>query len=492
MPPSPSAATPPRRAATAAARGILARAFARAGRPRVAIPLAVMLVALIGAADYATGYEVRLAILYMVPVALATWTCGRAWGAVIAALGLITWATSFATQHPYSHAVYYFWECMILGATLLLFVELFARLRTALARSDERFVRVLDSLYAAVYVTDDDNDRVLYANRRFAQLMGGEGRTPTAADIAGRFVIGKPEGTSVEGASPEFRFTGVEARDVVDGRWYIVQAGFMPWVDRSRVRLNVMTDISDQKLAQKLHIEHQSALHHTARLINLAEAATTLAHELNQPLLAIVAYNAACIRLLESGSVDLPTVGAAMKKCRTQAVRAGEIVRRMRELARRRAPQLADCDLNAMIRQQLEWSEDDLAGAGVTVEPDLEVALPHVQADRLLIEQVLVNLVQNAIDAMRNTDPAQRALRIGSRRADQGRVTITVADRGEGIAPAVGERLFSTFFTTKATGLGLGLSICRSVIELHGGRLWHDANPGGGTAFHFTLPEESA
>jgi C4-dicarboxylate-specific signal transduction histidine kinase len=258
------------------------------------------------------------------------------------------------------------------------------------------------------------------------------------------------------------------------------------------VRLNVMTDISDQKLAQKLHIEHQSALHHTARLINLAEAATTLAHELNQPLLAIVAYNAACIRLLESGSVDLPTVGAAMKKCRTQAVRAGEIVRRMRELARRRAPQLADCDLNAMIRQQLEWSEDDLAGAGVTVEPDLEVALPHVQADRLLIEQVLVNLVQNAIDAMRNTDPAQRALRIGSRRADQGRVTITVADRGEGIAPAVGERLFSTFFTTKATGLGLGLSICRSVIELHGGRLWHDANPGGGTAFHFTLPEESA
>jgi len=482
------AGSPVRPAPGAAAERLYAAVAARVRRPQVAIPVALVLVALIGAADYVTGFEVRLAILYILPVGLATWTCGRRCGLLVAILGSIVWAVSFASRLAYSHVVYFVWDCAVMAATLLLFAELLARLRIAMARSDERFVRVLDGLYAAVYVTDGD-DRVLFANRRLARLFGSGARTPTATEITERFAQVKADAPGIDSPSPEFGFSGTEARDRNDGRWYVVQTGHIPWVDLTRVRLNVMTDITDQKLAQSIRSEHQAALHHTSRLMNLAEAATTLAHELNQPLIAIVGYNAACIRLLEAGTVDLPAVDAAMKKCRAQAVRAGEIVHRMRELARRRVPQLAPCDLNTMIRQQLAWVEGDLERAGVVVELALAPSLPRVPTDRILVEQVILNLVQNAIDAMHGTRPNNRRLRIESRRGEPGGAVVTVADRGEGIAPDVAERLFSTFFTTKTTGLGLGLSICRSVVEIHGGRIWHDANPEGGTAFHFTLPE---
>jgi two-component system sensor histidine kinase DctS len=141
-----------------------------------------------------------------------------------------------------------------------------------------------------------------------------------------------------------------------------------------------------------------------------------------------------------------------------------------------------------MVRQQVAWAENDLAHAGVRVELALTEPMPSVPADRILVEQVLVNLVQNALDAMRESPPNRRVLRIETSGEARGGATITVRDRGIGIAPEVAERLFSSFFTTKVSGLGLGLSICRSVAEIHGGRIAHSANAGGGTVFHFTLP----
>ena len=272
-------------------------------------------------------------------------------------------------------------------------------------------MRVLDGLYAAIYVTDDD-DRVLFANRRLARLMDAGTRVPAAAEIAGRFVPAKAEGAVGDHSNAEFHFAGSEARDATDGRWYILQTGRIPWVNRERVRLHVLTDVTDQKLAQAMRDEHQAALHHTTRLISMAETATTLAHELNQPLIAIVGYNAACLRMLEAETVDTSAVAAAMSKCRDQAVRAGAIVRRLRELARRRAPHLAPCDLNAMVRQQVAWAENDLERAAVRVELALAEPLPKVPADRILVEQVIVNLVQNALDAMRECPPSCRVLRI--------------------------------------------------------------------------------
>jgi two-component system sensor histidine kinase DctS len=253
-----------------------------------------------------------------------------------------------------------------------------------------------------------------------------------------------------------------------------------------------MTDITDQKLAQALQREHQIALLQTSRQVDLAEAASTLAHELNQPLVAIVGYNAACIRLLECDDIDRDQVRTAMQKCRVQAVRAGEIIHRLRELTRRRAPQLAECDLNAMIRQMLDWVESDLERAGIRVELVLSDALPSAKADRILVEQVIRNLVDNAIDAMRNSAQESRTLRISSALEADGSVRFTVSDRGKGISPEVEKQLYTPFFTTKDDGLGLGLSICRSIAEMHRGRLWHTANDGGGASFHFKIPGDDA
>ncbi len=453
-------------------------------RPALAITVATLLVLAIAVFDYVTVYEARLGILYLLPVALATASGGRRWGWFMSIAGVVVWGLSFAAQHAYSNAMYFVWECLVLAVTLLLFVELLARLHEALARSDERFVRVLNGLHAAVFVTDED--RVLFANEWLLRLLG-RGAAPSVRDVADRFPhAGSPrEAPDPSAVAP---FAGTEVRDAVDGKTYLAQAGSINWVDGRRVRLTILTDITEQKRAEALQRESQATLHHTARLVNLAEAATTLAHELNQPLNAILGYNAACLRLLDAGDTDLGELAAAMEKCRVQAARAGEIVQRVRELTRKRTPTLSPCDLNAMLREVLRWLADDLDRSAVRVTLDLGATLPPVHADRLLIEQVMLNLVNNAMEAMASVSPTERMIHVATERAGVDGVRVTIADGGIGIAAEHAARMFTPFFTTKAQGLGLGLAICRSVVELHGGRLWHEARRQGGTAFHFSLP----
>lgn len=451
--------------------------------PFVSLAVAIALVLLIGAGDYKS--EARLSILYAIPVALATWPCGRRYGYAMAALATITWSVSFAMQPTYPPDAFFWWDCAVLASTLLALVELLARLHVALDRSDERFVRVLRGLHAAVFVSDDE--RVLFANEHLMRLMG-RSEAPAASEISRRFPIAVC-GTEGLPDPPTHRpFTGCEVRDAIDGHWYLAQAGAISWIDGRRVRLTVLTDVTEQKHVAALQREHQAALHHTARLVNLAEAGTTLAHELNQPLLAIVGYNAACLRLLEAGKTTSEELVAAMEKCRVQAVRAGDILHRMRDLTRKRSITLLPCDFNEMLGEVLNWVHDDLDRHGVRVERALGQRLPLVHADRILVEQVMLNLVNNAIDAMDGVPRAQRRLTLATALDARGALQVTVADRGCGIAPDNETRLFTPFFTTKDRGLGLGLSICRSVVEMHGGRLWHDARDAGGAAFHFTLP----
>jgi C4-dicarboxylate-specific signal transduction histidine kinase len=454
--------------------------------------IALGMVAMVAVADYVTGYEERLSILYMLPIALATWSGGMWSGALVALAGGACWFVSFRSNNIYTDSLFYYWEGVVLMATFLVFVLLLARLRSALARADERFLRVLEGLYAGVYVAEEGSGRMLYSNRRLAHMVGADPLSMRAAEVERRFSTSRA-GTSEHArrmplAGDAAGFVSEEARDEQGDRWYLVQSGAIPWEHNQHALLKVFTDITEQKQAQILKQQHQEMLHDASRVTALTEIASMLAHEINQPLMAIATYTDACLRLLAKEQCDTGAVVVALEKCRVQALRAGQIIQRTREFIRRRNPDPVRGDINAIIREALQSIELELQDAEVTAELLLDEGLPDLLFDRTLIVQVLINLMHNAVDAMRPVAPAQRRLRISTAADSDGMVVVSVSDRGTGIPDAAESQLYTPFFTTKPQGLGLGLCICRSVIEAHTGRLWHGAVPGGGTSFHFTLP----
>jgi len=195
---------------------------------------------------------------------------------------------------------------------------------------------------------------------------------------------------------------------------------------------------------------------------------------------------------MESGDYRQDEVLAAMQKASFQAERAGKIIRRIRDFVRKSEPRRTAVPLDEVVDDALGFAEIDARKAAVRVRRDIAPKLPPVYADRIMIEQVLLNLVKNGIDAMGDTPDDCRVLTLSARVVREGLVEVSVADRGHGIRDEDAERLFTPFFTTKAEGMGMGLNICRSIIEFHDGRLWTEANPEGGTVFRFTLPVEIA
>lgn len=250
-------------------------------------------------------------------------------------------------------------------------------------------------------------------------------------------------------------------------------------------------DVSARKRAEEQLRQQQERLQFTARLVTMGELASTLAHELNQPLSAIASYSTGCLNKLESGAYEPAELAQVLRKLGVQAQHAGEIIRRVHDFVRRAEPKRAPCDLNAVIDDALGLVDAQARRRGVRVQADLAADLPEICADRVMIEQVVVNLLRNAVDAMRDTPPEARLLDVSSANSDAG-VTVSVADRGAGISAEVAERLYTPFFSTKEEGMGMGLNICRSIIELHQGRLWFEPNPAGGTLFRFTLPGGAA
>ncbi|MDD2987707.1 MAG: PAS domain S-box protein [Zoogloea sp.] len=248
-----------------------------------------------------------------------------------------------------------------------------------------------------------------------------------------------------------------------------------------------MVDVTEQKHAQELYRQQQERLQATARLVTMGEMASTLAHELNQPLAAISSYNTGCINMIDKGDMSPGELSGILEKIGKQAQRAGQIIRRVHAFVRRSEPKCEPVDVNAILREAVGLVEPDAERRGVSIQQDLAEALPAVAADPVMIEQVAINLIRNGMDAMADAPRPQRNLNLTTRLQD-GMLILSVADRGKGIPPEVAEKLFAPFFTTKEEGMGMGLNICRSIAELHRGRLSFEDNPGGGTIFHFSLP----
>ncbi|PKO34507.1 MAG: PAS domain-containing sensor histidine kinase [Betaproteobacteria bacterium HGW-Betaproteobacteria-7] len=254
-----------------------------------------------------------------------------------------------------------------------------------------------------------------------------------------------------------------------------------------------MLDITERKAAEELARQQQEQLQFTARLVTMGEMASTLAHELNQPLAAIASYNTGCLNLLERPDCRPAEIQPALQKLGVQAQRAGRIIRRVHDFVRKSEPKRAPCNLGEVIEDCLGFVEADARKKHVHIECTLP-ALPPIPADRLMLEQVLLNLIRNAMDAMEETPEKERQLRIAIE-TGASELRISVTDQGCGIHPDIRDKLFSAFFTTKPEGMGVGLSICRSIIEFHRGRLWAEDNAdsatGSGTIFIFTLPLEA-
>ncbi|RRN66250.1 PAS domain S-box protein [Caulobacter sp. 602-1] len=235
--------------------------------------------------------------------------------------------------------------------------------------------------------------------------------------------------------------------------------------------------------------ELQNELVHVSRLTAMGEMASTLAHELNQPLSAIANLLTGSRRLIDRGrEADQAKVRDAIDRAAAQALRAGEVIHRMRDFVRRGASERADESLSKLIEEASALALIGERDRQVDVRLSLDPAADAVYADRVQVQQVLLNLIRNGIDAMQESGARRKALTITSAVTDQGWSQVSVADTGPGIAPEVLERLFQPFMTTKPQGMGVGLSISRSIIEAHGGRIWAEANPGGGALFRFTLP----
>jgi two-component system sensor histidine kinase DctS len=276
------------------------------------------------------------------------------------------------------------------------------------------------------------------------------------------------------------------------GRVHFAEAGGR----RRAVRMvGVQIDITERKLAEEASKVREAELAHLSRVSTMGQMASGLAHELNQPLAAILNYASVCLEQAQPGAPVTPMMNMALSEVMNETRRAGAIISRLRSFVRRQRPKTTSLHVNQLVKEAIGIMDFELRHQGIRPQLKLAEGLSMVPADAVQIEQVLVNLIFNALEAMDESTEPPKQLMIQTELCDDGRsVAVSVIDSGPGVLPENMPRLFNPFFTTKTKGMGMGLNISRSIIESHGGRLSAEANPEGGMRFWFTLPiaEEAA
>jgi len=252
--------------------------------------------------------------------------------------------------------------------------------------------------------------------------------------------------------------------------------------------LDTNTDVTEHTRVQEALHKSQSALAHAARVATLGELSASIAHEVNQPLAAIVTNGEAAVRWLAREEPDLQEAHDALGRVIQDGRRASEVIRRIRALSRKSEQKKTPLDLNVTLAESLALLRREIAGRGISLQLDLTERLDPVEADRIQLQQVLVNLLMNAVQAMDGTAQGQRRLTVRSFMDEDRNVRVQVQDAGAGFDDDTAKNLFNAFFTTKDSGMGMGLSICRSILEAHGGRIWATRNDGPGATFHISLP----
>jgi len=254
----------------------------------------------------------------------------------------------------------------------------------------------------------------------------------------------------------------------------------------------ISTDITDLKRAETRILEHQAELSHVLRVHTIGEMAAGLAHEINQPLAAISNYARGCGNWIRSGDAPPGELLSAQEEIARQALRAGEIIRHLRSMVEKRAPTRETTELNAVVTEAARVVAGEIRQQGVTLSLDLASGLPPIQMDPIQIEQVIVNLLLNSLEAMREVNGRTHRVIVRTAQDCTHALEVVVQDTGSGLTPTVSEKMFDPFFTLKRSGLGMGLTISRSIVEGHGGRIWATNNPDGGAQVHVVLPSTTA
>jgi PAS domain S-box-containing protein len=366
------------------------------------------------------------------------------------------------------------------------------RARAELEASHQRFMAVLEGLDAAVCVADLEADEILFANKAFKNIYGYDcvGRNSwqvTAACCADSSQFMDAARKLAPQQTPQ-ELHETELQNSLNGHWYQLRERAIQWVDGRVVRMEIATDITDRMQMDELNNQQLERLQQSSRLITMGEMASSLAHELNQPLAAIANYNMGCVNRLQANDYRPEELLAAMQKASAQAERAGKIIRRVRDFVKKSEPNRSAVQIADVIEGVIGFAEIEARKAGVRISVSVPANLPDAYADKIMIEQVVLNLVKNGIEAMRDTPRAERELAISARANGKDFIEVRVADRGHGVLVEQAEKLFDPFYTTKPDGMGMGLNICRSIIEFHHGRLWTVDNSGRGSVFSFTLP----
>ena len=247
-------------------------------------------------------------------------------------------------------------------------------------------------------------------------------------------------------------------------------------------------EIAEREAAQEGLALAQAQIARIARITTMGELAASIAHELNQPLGSIVMSGDACLRWLSAKPANLDEVRQAVEAIIRDGTRASAVLVRTRGLLRRGERLRERLTVNDVIREVIALLDDELRRNSVSLQIDLPGAIPRVVVDRVLLQQVILNLIMNAIEAMRSVSDRARVLRIRTEKQPSGNIAVFVQDSGVGLDPKHASRIFEAFYTTKAEGIGMGLTISRSIVEAHGGRLWAVADDGLGSTFCFTLP----
>ena len=339
----------------------------------------------------------------------------------------------------------------------------------------------------------DLNGRIVYVNPALCEMLGY-----TAEELVGRmppYPYWHPEDLDKHWRDNEAVVTGraalngfesrVRHRDGHDVYTMVYTAPLLDASGKQSGWMSSVVDITAQKQAEERQRSQQAQLQRATRLLSLGEMASTLAHELNQPLMALSNFAAAARAFAEQGPKDM--LVASLDDIGAQAARAGEIVARIRGFVRQRSGQQALCQLADVVASVQTLIEPERRSRKARLELKVAPDLPPVMADRVLLEQVLLNLVLNALQAAQHLGAPRRVVQIEAAR-DGELLVLRVADRGPGISPETAAHLFEPFFTSKADGLGLGLNICRTIVEGHGGHLGYANRDEGGAVFYFTLP----